>query len=302
MNKNLPKLIVICGPTASGKSEIAVNLAQEFNGEIISADSRQIYQKMNIGTSKVPLDEKSFYKNIKHHLIDIMEPVSLFNVSEYKKIALEKINEVLKCDKVPFLVGGTGLYIKAVVYNLNIPEIKPNENLRKKLAQKSTNELFKMIADTDPETAEFIDKNNKLRLIRALEVFLVSGRKFSNLKNQGDSLFNTLQLGIKLEKEVLFKRIEERINTMIERGLESEVRQLIDKFNWSPVLSQTIGYQEWQAYFEGKISIKEVIAQIIKNSRNYAKRQLTWFKADPNIKWISSYEEAKNLVSNFLKI
>ncbi len=302
MNKNLPKLIVICGPTASGKSEIAVNLAQEFNGEIISADSRQIYQKMNIGTSKVPLNEKGFYKNIKHHLIDILEPMSLFNVSEYKKVALEKINEILKCGKVPFLVGGTGLYIKAVVYNLNIPEIKPNDTLRKKLAQKSTDELFKMIADTDPEAAEFIDKNNKLRLIRALEVFLVSGRKFSNLKNQGDSLFNTLQLGIKLEKEVLFKRIEERINTMIEKGLESEVRQLIDKFNWSPVLSQTIGYQEWQAYFEGKISIKEVIAQIIKNSRNYAKRQLTWFKADPNIKWISSYDEAKNLVSDFLKI
>lgn len=299
--KNLPKIIVVCGPTASGKSEMAVNLAGKFNGEIISADSRQIYRKMDIGTGKVALDQNGFYKNIKHHLINILEPVSLFNVSEYKKAAIEKINDIIKRGKVPFLVGGTGLYIKAVIDNLDIPKIKPNESLRKKLEQKSEKELFEMIENIDSETAEFIDKKNKRRLMRALEVFLVSGRKFSSLRNQGSPLFDVLRIGIEISKENLLKKIEKRVALMIEQGLESEARQLVDKFGWTPVLSQTISYQEWQKYFNCKSPREEIIKEIIKNSRDYAKRQLTWFKADGSIKWISSENEAKNLVSDFLK-
>jgi len=298
---DFPKLIVICGPTASGKSELAIKLAQKFNGEIISADARQIYQKMDIGTAKVMLDEQGYYQQIKHHLINILEPIKLFSVSEYKKLALIKINQILESGKTPFLVGGTGLYIKSITDNLEIPAVKPNEALRKKLEQKTTEDLFKMIEYIDPETAEFIDRKNKRRLIRALEVFLISGRKFSSLRNQGPPLFNSLLIAIDIKKEKLIKNISQRVELMIKQGLESEVRYLVDKYGWNLVLTQTIGYQEWKDYFENKITYDEVIKQITKNSLSYAKRQLTYFKAMKDIKWIKKEQEAYQLIKDFLK-
>lgn len=296
----LPKIIVICGPTASGKSELAVNLAKKFNGEIVSADSRQIYRGMNIGTAKVPLDAKGFYKDIKHHLIDILDPVDLFSVVEYKKLAIETINKIIKLGKVPFLVGGAGLYIKAVTDNLEIPAVKPNQAIRKKLENKSESELFKMIENIDPETAQFIDKKNKRRLVRALEVFLVSGRKFSSLRNQGSPLFESLKIAPEIPKPALLKNIKKRVQMMIEQGLELEVKNLLEKFGWTPVLSQTISYQEWLFYFEKKLSLEETIEQIIKNTRHYAKRQLTWFKADPKIHWIKSESTGADLIQKFI--
>ncbi|MCH8741906.1 tRNA (adenosine(37)-N6)-dimethylallyltransferase MiaA [Patescibacteria group bacterium] len=303
MEKTKPKLIVILGQTASGKSSLAIKLAKKFDGEIVSADSRQIYRGMDIGTAKL-LNHES----IPHHLIDIVNPDEEFTLAEYKKIAVRKINEILERGKIPFLVGGTGLYVKAVVDNFGIPKVASNKALRKKLEKKPTQELFEDLKRFDPKTAESIDSKNKRRLIRALEVKIFSGVSFVSAKKIADPYFNTLQIGIKISREKLYKNIDQRVEEQIEMGLESEVKSIFEELSekiekekiWSLPSMSGICYQEFKEYFEAKTGLEKVIQKIKLHNRQYARRQMTWFKRDKRIHWIEKPETAEKLISEFL--
>jgi len=271
-----PKLVVVLGPTASGKTNLAVSLAKQFNGELVSADSRMIYKGMDIGTNK----PKEF-----HYMIDIVSPDEDFNVAVYKKMAMEKIKGIQEEGKLPILVGGTGLYIKAIVENLDFPAIKADKKLRKELEKKTAEELFKMYQKIDKEGAKIIDKNNKRRLVRAIEVCLSTNEPFFK-ERKGEQLFDVLQIGIKVDKEELQKRISKRVDLMFRQGLEKEAKKLYKKYGFKIYPMQTIGYQEWQDYFKGLISKEEVKERIKINTFNFSKRQMTWFKKDKSIKWV----------------
>jgi len=298
------KLIVILGPTASGKSDWAIKLAKKFNGEIISADSRQIYRGMDIGTAK-PLNQEG----IPHHLIDIVNPEEEFTVAQYKKIAIEKIEDIKLREKIPFLVGGTGLYIQSVVDNLEIPKVAPNQALRRKLEEKSAEELFEDLKRIDPKTAEAIDAKNKRRLIRALEVKILSGVSFVSAKQIAEPLFNTLQIGIKISREKLYKKIDKRVEEQIEQGLESEVRNIYEELAkkmpeekiWQLPSMTGLFCQEFKKYLEGKIDLAEVIRLIKLHHRQYARRQMSWFKRDKRIHWLEELEKAEKLIEEFLR-
>lgn len=286
-------LIVILGPTASGKSTMAVKLAQRFEGEIISADSRQVYKGMDIGTAKITQKEM---KGIPHHLLGVASPKKRFTAVQYRKMALKAIDKIFKKGKVPILCGGTGFYIQAVVDGIVIPPVKPDWRLRLRLDQLSTEELFNELKKLDPRRAKIIDKANRRRLIRALEIVIKTKRPVPALK-KSPLPYPVLMIGFK--KDGLEKIINERVDKMFESGLEKEVKRLVEKYGWILPL-QTIGYQEWQDYFEGKIDKKTVKELIKLHQRQYVKRQMTWFKRDKRINWIKKQPEAEKLVEKFL--
>ncbi len=330
MQKENKKLIVILGPTASGKSKLAIKLAKKFQGEIVSADSRQVYKEMYIGTAKITKKEM---QNIPHHLIDIINPDQKFNVAAYKKLAVKKIQKIQKQGKVPFLVGGTGLYIQAVVDNIEFPKVPPNNTLRKKLEKKTEKELFEIYKKLDPEGAKFIDKKNKRRLIRAIEVCKATKKPYSKQRCKGKPLFDVLQIGIKLPKEELEKNISKRVNRMFKLGLEKEVKKLAQKYTFNIPPMQTIGYQEWASFLsktpQKKISSAEkekIKKEIILHTIQFAKRQMTWFhqsfekqnlgdftasnfskknlaelNQDSRIHWVKNRKDAEKLIREFLK-
>ncbi len=308
-----PKIIVILGPTASGKSELAAQIAQKYNGEIISADSRQIYRGLDIGTAKPTNTE---LKKIKHYLIDIKNPNQSYTVVQYKRDCLKAIKRVLKKNKLPILVGGTGLYIKAVIDNLKIPTVKPDLKLRKKLEkelkEKGLNFLYEKLIKLDPEAAYIVDRHNPRRVIRGLEITIQTNKPYSKQRKQGKKLFDALKIGINPAKEKLKKRIYERVDEMINLGLINETKQLIKKYPADLPVFDAIGYREIINYLAvNNISInrlnqhksanlKEVIDLIKKNTWHYAKRQMTWFKRDKEIKWIKNEKEAFRLLDRFL--
>jgi len=296
MVKKLSKLVVILGPTAAGKTALAIKLAKKFNGEIISADSRQIYEEMNIGTAKPTKKEVGV---VPYYLIDIMPPNRKFNVAIYKKLAVQTIKEIQKRGKPPFLVGGTGLYVRAVVNNIKFPKVPAQKKLREKLEKKTEKELFKIYKKLDPIGAKFIDKKNKRRLIRAIEVCQITGESFWEMRKKGKPLFDTLQIGIKLPQKELKERIKKRVEKMFKSGLENEVRNLVKKYNWLFTL-QTIGYQEWKDYFEGNTTKKKIKEKITLHTLQFAKRQMTWFRKNKKIHWIKNHQEAEKLIKNFL--
>jgi len=287
------KLIVILGPTAVGKTEFAIKLAKKFNGEIISADSKQVYKEMDIGTGKV---SKKEMKGIPHYLLDIVSPKKHFSVAQYQKLAYKNINKILKKEKVPFLVGGSPFYIYSIVEGWTFPKMKPNWKLRKKLEKKTKEELFSILKKLDKERTKTIEKENKRRLIRAIEIAKTFGKKPKLKKNPQ---FDCLLIGIKKQKDELKKRISKRVDKMIRLGLEKEVRKLVKKYGWNPLL-QTIGYGEWLPYFEEKISKNEVGEKIKENTFQFAKRQMTWFKRDKRIHWFKNYKETEKLIKHFL--
>ena len=288
------KLIVILGPTGSGKSEMAVKIAQKINAEIISADSRQAYKGMDIGTGKIATKEM---QGIPHHLLDISLPNKIFTVAQYRKLALKAINKIFKKGKMPILCGGTGFYVQAIIDGITVPKVKPDWKLREKLEKKSLEELFTQLKKLDPKRAETIDKKNQRRLIRALEI-IIKTKKPVPETNKKPLPYPVLILGIKLEKKELEKRIEKRVEKMFKMGLEKEIRNLVKKYNWIPAL-QTIGYQEWKPYFENKINKEGVKKNIILHTKQFVKCQMTWFKRDKRIHWVKNYNEAKNFVKSF---
>ncbi len=300
----LPPLIVILGPTASGKTELALRLAKKFSGFIISADSRQIYQGMDIGTSKpegklkkIKGEKIFFVQDIPHFMIDIIPPDQEFTLADYQK----QVYKILATSqKLPFLVGGTGLYISAIVDNYQLPRGKIDKKLREKLNKQTNKELLEKLKQLDPSTYMVIDKNNKRRLVRALEYVITNKQSFARAQKKGSPLFNTLQLGIKIDREKLYQRIDRRVHQMIKAGLIDEVKKLLKKYPPNLPAFDSIGYREIIDYLEGKINLEQAIKLIQQNTRRYAKRQLTWFKRDSRIHWIENTRQAEKLIKEFI--
>ena len=313
---NNKKLLVILGPTASGKSELAIKLAKLFSGEIVSADSRQIYKGMDIGSGKVPLKKikGKFYSNgIRHHLIDVANPQEYFSVAQYQKLALKAIKDIQKRGKLPILCGGTGLYISSVIEGWQFPKVKPNLKLRKELENLTKEELFLKIKKLDARRAKTIDKNNKRRLIRALEI-LLQNKKIEPLKKIPLKM-KILIIGIKTDKKVLQQKIKKRLEKRLKEGMIEEVKKLKEKGVSSKRLEDFgLEYRWVNRYLEKKINYEEMKETLEKEINKYAKRQITWFtrqifakqnlgelKNMQGIKWIEKPKEAKTIISNWLQ-
>jgi tRNA-2-methylthio-N6-dimethylallyladenosine synthase len=316
-----PKLIVVLGPTASGKSDLAIKIAKNINGEIISADSRQVYKKMDIGTGKIMKKEM---RGIPHYMLDIVSPQKQITVAEYRKLALEAMDKIFKKGKTPIICGGTGFYIRALVEGLDIPKVEPDWKLRKELENKSIEELFKQLKKLDPQRAKNIDSKNRRRLIRAIEIIKKTGKpvpllKFSAqggpacLAGRRASGWDALYIGIKKSPLELKNSINKRIDKMMKNGLMKEANSLIKKYGQTIVLKNTIGYKEWlknppQATHAGgpvkmrKALLSGTAGQIKLHTLQFAKRQMTWFNKYPGkkIHWVSSFTQAEKLVKNFL--
>ena len=291
------KLVVILGQTASGKSDLAVKIAKKFKGEVVSADSRQVYRGMDIGTGKITKKEA---KGIPHHLLNITYPKERFTVAQYRKLAMEAINKIQKKRKLPILCGGTGLYIQAVVDGITIPEVKPNWSLRRILDKFSTEELFKKLKELDQKRAETIDKHNKRRLIRAIEIVLKTKKPVPELKKI-PLPYPVLILGIKKKKDELEKLIEKRFLKWLEEGFLKEVFNLKKMgLSWKRIEEFGINYRTASQYLQKLITEEEFIKKSLIELRNYAKRQMVWFKRDKRIIWIKTQKEAERLIKRFL--
>ena len=281
-------LVVILGPTAVGKSDIAIQLAERLEGEIVSADTRLFYRGMDIGTAKPSPDERSC---VPHHMIDIADPDEICSLAQYKKETRRIIEGIHARRRLPFLVGGSGQYIWAVVHGWDVPEVAPNLPLRYALEQWSHDigkyGLHKRLIRLDPQAAARIDARNLRRTIRALEVILTSGKRFSEQRTQSPSLYNTLILGLKRPRPELYERIDARIEAMFQEGLVDEVQNLLES-GYSPDLPplSAIGYREVIVYIQGSISLEGAKAQMRRLTRTYVRRQANWFKPhDPQIRW-----------------
>ena len=331
----LKPLIVILGPTASGKSEMALRLARKLNGEIVSADSRQIYKKMNVGTAKpyisgkwkvesgkwksktlphiLPLpysgggdkEEMGKFKpiiinKIPHYLIDIIKPNQNFSVAEYKELAVKIIRDIHSRGKIPILAGGTGLYISSIVDNIEIPRVMPNLKLRKKLEKIPPTALLKQLKKLDPVAFDTIDKKNKRRIIRALEVTISTGKPFSAQRAKGAPLFNTLQIGLDIPREKLYKKIDSRVEKMFKLGLIKETKKLVKRYSEKLPSMSGIGYKETGMYLRGEITLEKAKELMKFATHNYARRQMTWFRKDERIKWVKNFNQTQKLIKKFL--
>lgn len=295
--KNNIEVVAIVGPTASGKTALSIKLAKEFNGEVINGDAMQVYKELNIGTAKITEEEM---EGIPHHLLDIKEPTESFSVAEYQKLVRAKIAEIQSRGKLPIIVGGTGLYVQAVLYDFQFT----NEDVDEEARAKYYDELEKLgpegmhakLAKVDPETAKTIHPNNTRRVIRALEMVELSGvSKAAEAQNRGHiPLYHHLIIGLDMDREVLYERINKRVDIMMENGLLEEVRGLWQR-NIRDVQSiKAIGYKELYNYLDGHISLEEAISQLKQNSRRYAKRQLTYFRNKIDTQFIGhDWEEIK---------
>jgi tRNA dimethylallyltransferase len=296
-----PKIVAIVGPTASGKTALSISLAKKYDGEIISADSRQIYRKMNIGTAKPTTIER---ESAPHYLLDIKNPDEEYTVADYKYDAIAAIEDILGRNKLPIMVGGTGLYVDAVLDNLDIPKTKADPELRAKIekdiAANGLAAVFKKLVDRDPEAAYVVDPKNPRRVVRALEVAILTGEPFTAQRKKNEPLFDALKIGINPPPEVLRERIALRADLMLKDGLVSEVETLVKKHGAACAALDAIGYREIIDYLGGRSSLEQAMDIIKHNTWHYAKRQMTWFKKDKNIRWITKPEEAEKMVTDFL--
>ncbi|PIZ95941.1 MAG: tRNA (adenosine(37)-N6)-dimethylallyltransferase MiaA [Candidatus Magasanikbacteria bacterium CG_4_10_14_0_2_um_filter_33_14] len=307
-NKQLPKLIVILGPTASGKTEWSLHLAKKFDGEIISADSRQVFKKMDIGTAKAQGEwrrdgfKRTYYvDDVPHYMMDFLDPGKFFTAAKFHDQSIKHVKTIHRKNKNPFVVGGTGMYIQSLVDNYKMPRIPPNKKLRRSFEEKSNEELLEWLKQVDPISAEIIDQNNKRRLIRALEVSILSGEPFSSQQKMGEALFDILQIGIKVDKETIHKRIEERVDKMIENNLLKEIDALLkQKYSWDLPSMSGIGYRQFREHLEGTEELEKAINKLKKETKHFAKKQMTWFKRDKRINWVEKREEAEKLIEEFL--
>ncbi len=296
--KKIP-LIIVAGPTASGKTALSISLAKHFSGEIISADSMQIYKYMDIGTAKPTEEEKC---GIPHHLMDFLEPCQNFSAADYCDMAKKVISDIHSRGKLPILVGGTGLYIDSLASGVDFGENTESPKLRRELEslakEKGNEAVFKKLKEIDPETAEKYHPNNIRRVIRALEFFDKTGMTISaHAKLPKNSPYTPIYFCIDWEREVLYERINKRVDKMIKMGLLDEARNLFDKVLPSATAMQAIGYKELSGYFNGTKTLAEATDEIKQNSRRYAKRQLTWFKRNPEIHFLSPETAITDAVS-----
>lgn len=311
MRDNLKNnVIVILGPTSSGKSEVAIKLAKKFDGQVISADSRQIYRGLDIGTGKVRGSwnvERGFFisEKIPHYLIDIVSPKKIYNVTNFKKDADKIIKDILKRGKLPIICGGTGFWIKAVVDDVNFPAVKPNKKLRNLLRNKTAEELFSKLKKLDPERAKNIDAKNKVRLIRAIEICKAIRKvpALSKSYKPKAKSYNFLQIGMKIDKEKLYENIKKRLKKRFAAGMIEEVNKLKKSgLSWKKIQSFGLGYYWIPEFLKGEIKDKtEIFERILIAEKDYAKRQMTWFQKDKRIKWLKSYKEIEKTVDLFLK-
>lgn len=286
-----PKVVVIVGPTASGKTALSIELAKKLDGEIISSDSMQIYKDMDIGTAKVTKEEA---QGIKHYLVDFVSPDQRYTVSDFKKDAEAAIKEILEKGKVPIVVGGTGLYVNSLIYGIEYQDMKIDEEYRNELMNRAEDpvELEKMWNEAnaiDPDAMQKISKNDKKRIVRVLEIFKSTGKTKTEheiLSRQKGVEYDYKVFGISIDREKLYERINLRVDLMIEAGLEDEVRNLLNKYNEFPTAMQGLGYKEVKEYFDGILTREEMIEKIKQESRRYAKRQLTWFRRNEEIIWL----------------
>jgi tRNA dimethylallyltransferase len=304
-SRNKPKpLIVIVGPTAVGKTEISLQLAERLDGEIVSADSRLFYRGMDIGTAKPSQDERA---RVKHHLIDVAEPDQVWSLAKFQRAAYFAIDDIHNRGKTPFLVGGTGQYIRAVTEGWDIPDVKPDPQLRLAF-QNWANilgpfELHDRLAVLDPDAAGKIDPQNLRRTIRALEVIYHTGKPFSAQKGRSGSPHNTQILGIHRARPELYLRVDARIQDMLVAGLVEEVRSLLDK-GYSPELAplSAIGYHQIIQYLHGEILLEEAVILMKRLTRQYIRRQANWFnRDDPNIHWFNVGPNIKNEMEVVIK-
>jgi tRNA dimethylallyltransferase len=301
--KKLP-LIVIVGPTAVGKTKISIEIAKRWAGEIISADSRLLYRGMDIGTAKPSLAERD---GVPHHLIDVADPDEIWSLALFQQTAYKKINEIHTGEKLPFLVGGTGQYIRAIIEGWHIPPQEPDHLLRDQLSvwaeRIGEQGLHYVLHRLDPVAAEKIDYRNLRRTVRALEVILKTGYRFSDLRRKQESPYESLVVGLQRPREDLYKRVDDRINRMIEQGLVEEVQELLDK-GYCPELPtmSAIGYIEIISYLQGHISLEEAINLIQRNTRIFVRRQANWFKPnDPRINWFEVSDKTTAQINQWLR-
>lgn len=315
INKTKPFVLAIAGPTASGKTWLGVELAKEYDGEVISADSMQIYKGMDIASAKPTAEEM---QGIPHHLIDFLDRGVSFSAADYVKLANEKIGDILSRGRLPIIVGGTGLYIDSLLNNVKFSEGGSDEAYRTELygfAEEKGNEaLHGRLAEVDPEAAESIHPNNLVRVIRALEVYRVTGRKFSELKAESrleESPYDSLIIGLDYsDRQVLYNRINLRVDEMVKAGLVEEARLLWQESGMKTA-ANAIGFKELIPYFENSMTLDECIGKIKQETRRYAKRQLTWFRKNERIRWIilgefdkktEIFEKSKKCIANYRNI
>ncbi len=306
------KVIAVVGPTAAGKSEVGVRLAQALDGEVICVDSRTVYKEMNVGTAKVTGEKFSkiearegelsmndlfearpvMVEDIPHWGVDLVGADEAFTVADFVSYAQKKINDINRRGKLPILVGGTGLYFRALLDGLTLTDVDIDEKLRTELEAKSTEELVELLGERDPDAASSIDVMNRRRVVRALEIVMTTGSTLASQQRKVETPYEVLYLGMDIDKEVLFDRINARVDVMVGSGLIDEARNLLDKYGAESQAMSGIGYRQLARFFAGTLPLREAIDRIKIDSRHYAKRQLTWFKADQRVVWVSSIVEA----------
>lgn len=294
-------LLVIVGPTAAGKTSLAVHLAEALNGEIISADSRQVYRGMDIGTDKASPELRA---RVPHHLIDVVQPDEIFTLAQFQRLAYAAIDAILERASLPLLVGGSGQYVRAVLEGWGVPEVAPQTRLRQTLDVLRTAELMRWLEVLDPIAAKRVDQRNRRRLIRALEVTLVTGRPISVQRERSPPRYRILQLGLKLARPRLYQRIDARVERMLAEGLLNETRHLAERYGWEVPAMSGLGYAQLGAYLRGEITLLEAEAAIKRETRRLVRQQGNWFKADdPTIRWfdVSEPERTSIAIERFVR-
>ena len=307
----LPQLIIILGPTASGKTDAGLAVARAVDGEVICADSRTVYREMNIGTAKpegsrewgvgssLELDRPLLVDGIPHWGLDLVDPNQTFTVSEFQAYADKKIRQIIGRGKQPILVGGTGLYIRAVIDRPTFAEVPPNPNFRAEIATKSDAELLEEISELDPDAASTIDEKNRRRLERTLEILRGTGKPLAESRSWGEKLYEPVMIGLDIAREELYDRLDTRVDIMVAKGLIDEVRKLREKYG-SDVPGMTgIGYRQICEFLDAKSTLSNAITRIKIDTRHYAKRQETWFKHDSRITWV---KDAKGAVTEAIRV
>jgi len=276
------KVIAVVGATATGKTEYAINLAKKLDGEIVSADSRLVYKDLNIATAKPTEDEMC---GIPHYMIDIVSPEIDYSAGLYVKDAYNCIMKILNKGKLPIIVGGTGLYIKILLENYSLPDFEPDYKLREKLSQMTYNQLSDILYELDSDALSTLENNDKKKIIRYIEIVKHTGLPLKQSRGKSNSEFDVEWIGLNFPRDILYDRINKRVDLMVEKGMVEETEYLIKKYGRIPNIIDTIGYKEIISYFDNQCTLNEAVEKLKQNTRNYAKRQLTWFRKNEYIKW-----------------
>lgn len=307
MIDNKRPLIILTGPTGVGKTKLSIHLAKAIGGEIISADSMQVYRRMDIGSAKISPDEM---QGIPHHMIDILEPTEEFNVVTFQKMARRYIEDIYNRGHIPILAGGTGFYIQALLYQIDFTETNEDTAYRLKLEKLASNKgnsfLHAMLREVDEESADTIHENNSKRVIRALEFYKLTGKKISEhneLERQKDSAYHSCYFVLNDKREVLYRNIDDRVELMIQKGLVNEVEKLMDSGCTKDLVSmQGLGYKEILSYLNQEITLERAIYLIKRDTRHFAKRQLTWFRREKDVIWVNKndFSYDKEAILNYM--